>query len=208
MRLLIVSVIILIIAIPPLLGAPPFYLQGPPSPNAERWLDFLRTFAATLSGAGIAFLANRYLQDRARRLEEVAAGNFAMIVLMQQYHGFKNVQRAVKEEVGRRDELAPNTPLWFTFRPVLHHVPREILFDFESLTFLFEDRATEVFEKLFMVQVLYRDLLGYVERLNADSIEKQQRLEDAKVGQEGGLDARRAEAIVGPRLRFELEALR
>ncbi len=204
---LIVSMIILMVAIPPLLGAPPFYLQGPPNPNAEKWLEFARTFLATLTGAGVAFLANLYLQDRARRLQQIASGSHAMTILIRQYNGYKNLQISVTEEIKIRDQFAPGVPLWFTFRPVLHQLSNDLAFDFESLMFLFEDGNLDLLQELIVVEALYRDLLGQVEQLNEDSSAKQERFEKAAVGERGNLTPEQANEIVGPRLRFRLEGV-
>lgn len=209
MRMLIFSLLILMVAIPPLLGAPPFYLQGPPSPNAERWLDFTRTFLATLTGAGIAFLANLYLQERARRAQNLAAGHYAMAVLTRQYDGFVNIRRSIHGEVVRCRERAPDTPLWLSLRPVVHALPEDLEFDFHSLAFLFQGNSDlEFFGDLHLAESKHREIIRLLERHADMSTERQKRFETAGFVNEGApLRPKEVEAAVGPRIMMELVGL-
>jgi hypothetical protein len=206
MRLLIVSLVVLTLALPALLGAPPFYLQNAPSANAEHWLDFARTFIATLTGAGVAFVANRHLQERARRLEQLAAGNFAMATLTRQYNGFLNIRRMVQEERKFWQDEMPSAPIWLMFRPVIHFLQEKLEFDFESLVFLFDTHDIEFFQQLHLAEAVQRDLLGFVARLGEAARRKQEMISAAEKEAPGKpLSVGRVKDLIGPMLAIELE---
>ena len=218
MRAAIVSLMILLGALPFLFGARPFAAPNAPakpsaveiSPlmpgTADQWLDFVRTISGTLIGAGLAFGANLHLQRRARRLEQIGEANAAGATLALQYNAFKNFERRVREETALREQIAPTTPAWFYARPFLHHIRDDWVIDFSKLTFIFEVGDTDCFEKLHIAQATFNELLGYIERLNELCIVKQERFEAAGyVMHELTISPAEAQAIAGPRLIGQLE---
>ncbi|HEX4333726.1 MAG TPA: hypothetical protein VH040_16435 [Usitatibacter sp.] len=204
MRLFIASLAILLLGLPPLLGVPPFYLAS----GSTYWSEFWRTALATLVGAGAAFAANLYLQDRARRRDHYAAGNFAMATLGQTYIDLRTLRTGVHEELRRCNTAAPGRPTWMIFRPVLFFQPSDFRFDFKPLTFLFEDTPSiEAFQALHRVQWEQRDLFGHVETLNSRLGKKNDRLEEAGHAREpeSVVTVRDAALAAGGRLIIEIE---
>lgn len=148
-----------------------------PKSASDNWFDVFKTLVGTFTGAGLAFLANLEIQKRTRRREEKAAGNYAMAVLARQYNGFLNLKRTVEEEAQRCRDRAPLAPVWFVFRPVMHFLRDDLEFDFQSLTFLFEDaRNIETFQILHSVETLQRELIGFMKTFTDASVAKQDKL--------------------------------
>lgn len=221
MRLWIAAGFAILFALPPLLGAPPAFMaqthtvrsaQALPvhveRDPADSWTDFARTVAATFIGAGLAFLANLEVQRRARRREEIAAANFALATLARQYNGLLQTKTTIDEQVAMAPINLPGAPLWLAVLPMIHFREENLAFDFESLTFLFEEANVEWFKHLHQAETMYRDMFGHVRRLSENAVKKQEKLEAAGVvpGNVTAISIQQLILFVGPRLQGELDS--
>jgi len=153
----------LMVGLPFLLSSPEHFTPAPPSSAHEEplvrvsqpssgasdhWLDFARVLAGAFVGAASAFAFNFLLQERKAKTEEWAAGLHAMATLIRQYNAYVNVRINLGEEFAQAQKEAPGVPAWLFVHPMIQHLPSDLDFDFESLTFLYKLRRPEVFSRL------------------------------------------------------------
>lgn len=216
MRLLIVALMLAMAALPFIFGDP--FRQMPSSPaepliaatptvpgTKEQWFEFLRAAFGAFVGAGAAFGFNFWLQMRAERRKEMAAGNNALATVGHLYIVFRKVRRMLEEEVQRHKHEAPEMPLWLIFRPPLHFLREDRHFDFEGLAFLFESKNAAAHEELFHLEEAHRDLMGHVRQLREFLLKKQDKAEAAGLMNKPTAKIGELKEAVGARLVIEIE---
>ena len=85
----------------------------------------------------------------------------------------------------------------------MHFLEEEPEFAYETLSFLFESKSPEVYEHLFTLQDMHRDLMGHIKLLRELLVKKQEKLESA-MGESGAIGLQEARAALGTRLVFEI----
>jgi hypothetical protein len=142
--------------------------------TGDQWLDFGRTVIGTLVGATAAFLFNLWLQHLARRRENLAAGNLAMLVLSRQFSDTLILKRGTEENQVKALKGDASAPLWAQVKPTHFYFPPTLTFNFDSLSFLFSTESRTVMSRLAQAEQLYFDLDSLVQR-HADTLEELQR---------------------------------
>lgn len=199
-----------ILAVLAYVPSPPY---GTPPEVADKWLDFGRTAAASLLGAivgaGVAFLANSRLQSIARSRSEESAAHYAMATLMRQFNEYMRVRTAFAAGIVTARTHAAGCE-WALIPPIADHLPEDLTFRFENLTFLFDMKRHDVFESLHVAEQSYRDLVGHLNgHLEACKAARERAEQKISVGAEfSGRDIQRA---IGPviegRLRTHVGAI-
>lgn len=172
--------------------------------TSQHWIQFGSALAGALAGAGAAFLANHYLQRRAEKRKDIAAGNTALATIGQMYIAFLKVRRMLHEEAQRRDDEMPGVPLWLAFKPPLHFLGEAPVFEYSGLAFLFEAKYASTYEHLFHLETNHRDLMGHLKHAREILVKKQDKAEGVKLFDAERVKRSVLESAVGRRLIIEI----
>jgi hypothetical protein len=120
------------------------------------WIDVGKTVVGAFVGAGLAFVANYYWQDRQRKSDQKLAGNIALLTMSRQYGDFVVEKATFLEEI-RNAELN-SIPSWRAIKPTMFEFDASLHFDFNSLAYLVEDDKDTLLAKLIDIENRYHDL--------------------------------------------------
>ena len=171
----------------------------PPPPEPVLWLEIGKAIIGPFIGAGLAFAANAWNERRKRRRDNLAAANLALAILQRQADAFFNVRKGfLADRSARLAALGQNVPKWLHFKPMMYTFSRDLQFDFQPLTFLFEQRDTDVVAKLSVAEGRYFDLAAVVTELNSTTEDLQQKLVELGIGLQTQFDANIVATQLGP----------
>jgi hypothetical protein len=167
--------------------------------------DALRLVLGTFFGAGLAFLASQYLDSKRRRLENIAAGNMALITVVRQLREFRQFREQFFSDVNSPIRQS-NTPLYLMVRPSLQvYLDNEI--DVSSLVFLLQKKgASDAINAMENANLTYASLVKADTFRNETIVSLQERLADAQAAGTVTSDAEIRKAI-GPFLTATAEGV-
>lgn len=166
------------------------------------WLAFLadiaKTLIGSLVGAGLAFQYALRRDKAARRLDQKAAGNFALAILARQFSDFQVTKVGIARHRAWVLKQEPNAPVWMQLNPIQIDYSEALRFDIRSLEFLFQRGRGEILEKLIKAEQAYRDFTRLVEVHRTVSDEAQRKVADSGTASDAALET--IEATIGPAL--------
>jgi hypothetical protein len=159
-------------------------------------LDIAKPLIGSFAGAGLAFLSNNWFQKKERHRRNKAAGYLALSVLERQYNDFLLVRKGFNEEKKRISEQIPNAPKWL-IRPVHYYFSDSLKFNYDSLTFLFDLEASDLFSKLSITEHHYYDLTKLTNSFNNAAEKCQEKMAVANIQEEQSVVLKSMESVIG-----------
>ncbi len=164
------------------------------------WTYFIGPFA----GAFLAFFLARIYDANRRYLERLAAANFALMTLKNQFNDFTLFRRNFYEECSRAAK-SKHTPVWALIRPSVMEYG-EYTFDYEAISFLFESGTRPyVFEAIELAQIVHRDFQKLDKHRTETALQVQRLL--AKEDKNSEMTLQQAEGVIGKAYLIELDML-
>lgn len=164
------------------------------------WADLIKILIGSFCGAGLAFLSNSIYQASQKTTKNKAAGNLALATIGGQINDFLVLRKGFRETQKEILNAVPNAPRWLQGKPLHFHFGENLTFDFESLSFLFEEGGAHTFTLLRLAEQRYFDvskILGmYSEAMN----EMQIKLAAKGVQSEADFSIAEIENAMGPQL--------
>jgi hypothetical protein len=135
----------------------------------------------SFTGAGLAFASNIFFQQKDRNRRNKASGNLALSIIARQYNDFLILRKGFQAERDRVAKGSQNAPPWLQARPMHFYFNEGLKFNYESLTFLFENKTGELFSLLALVEQRYYDLATLEQSFTEAAVLLQEKLAAAGV---------------------------
>lgn len=169
--------------------------------SSSAWFEIAKSAIGPFIGAGLAFIANAWNERRKRRRDELASGNLALAILQRQAQAFFNVRRGfLTDRANRLQALGHQAPKWLHFKPMMYTFPKDLVFDFQPLSFLFDKGHPDIVARLSMSEVRYIDLAAVVVEFNNTAERLQEKMVGLGIGLETEFDANEVAHQLGPAL--------